>query len=374
MTNSSTLRIGVLFGGKSGEHEVSLASARTVMAALEQAGYQTVPIGISPEGRWLTSGDPLTRLTNGEIDANSLVLSLSNVSHSERSTSQALTPFVPMEERLPTVDLIFPVLHGPYGEDGTVQGLLEMAGMPYVGDGVLASAAGMDKITSKMIFSAAGIPQVDYRALSRRKWQTQRERLLDEIEAAFVYPLFAKPANLGSSVGVSKVRNRRQLEEALDLACAYDRRVLVEMGVEKAREIEVSVLGNDEPVASIPGEIVPGNEFYDYEAKYEDGRSQLIIPAVLAPEQEAEVRSLAVRAFRALDCAGLARVDFLLAGDGTLYLNELNTMPGFTRSSMYPKLWEASGVPLPELVRRLVDLALERHADRRHNRISRALP
>lgn len=359
------MKVGVLFGGKSGEHEVSLASARTVMAALEQAGYQTVPIGISPEGRWLTSGDPLARLMSGGTEANG--------SHSESSGSHALTPFVPVEERLSTLDLIFPVLHGPYGEDGTVQGLLEMAGLPYVGDGVLASAAGMDKIASKMIFGAAGIPQVDYRALNRHEWQTQRERLLDKIEAAFAYSLFVKPANLGSSVGISKVRNRRQLEEAIDLACAYDRRVLVEMGVEKAREIEVSVLGNDEPIASIPGEIVPGNEFYDYQAKYEDGRSQLIIPAVLAQAQIDAVRDLAVRAFRALDCAGLARVDFLLAGDGTLYLNELNTMPGFTRHSMYPKLWEASGVPLPELVRRLVELALERHADRRRNRISRAL-
>ncbi|RLT42330.1 MAG: D-alanine--D-alanine ligase [Chloroflexi bacterium] len=359
------MKVGVLFGGKSGEHEVSLASARTVIAALEQAGYQTVPIGISPEGRWLTSGNPMARLTSGESHANGV--------YDESNPSHALTPFVPMEERLPTVDLIFPVLHGPFGEDGTVQGLLEMAGLPYVGDGVLASAAGMDKITSKMLFGAAGIPQVAYRPLNRHQWQKHREEHLDEIETAFVYPLFVKPANLGSSVGISKVRNRRQLAEAVDLACAYDRRVLVEMGVEKAREIEVSVLGNNEPIASIPGEIVPGNEFYDYDAKYSDGRSQLLIPALLQPAQVDAVRDLAVRAFRALDCAGLARVDFLLAGDGTLYLSELNTMPGFTRHSMYPKLWEASGVPLPELVRRLVELALERHADRRRNRISRTL-
>jgi len=365
MTSSTPLRIGVLFGGKSGEHEVSLASARTVMAALEAAGHQTIPIGISPQGRWLTSGDPLARLTSGETDADS--------TDSKGTPSKSSgTSFVQMEETLPTIDLIFPVLHGPFGEDGTVQGLLEMAGLPYVGDGVLASATGMDKITSKMIFSAANLPQVDYRATSRREWQTRRPHLLDEIEAAFVYPLFAKPANLGSSVGVSKARNRRELADALELACVYDRRVLVEQGVENAREIEVSILGNDEPIASVPGEIVPGNEFYDYEAKYEDGRSQLLIPAALTPEQVASVRALAVRAFQALDCAGLARVDFLLAGDGTLYLNELNTMPGFTRHSMYPKLWEASGVPLPALVGRLVELALERHTDRRRNRISRA--
>ncbi|HRJ40377.1 MAG: D-alanine--D-alanine ligase [Caldilineaceae bacterium] len=357
------MKIGVLFGGRSGEHEVSLASATTVMDALAQAGYQTVPIGISPEGRWLTSGDPLARLTSGEDPPAA--------SRDGATQPTGITPFVPLDERMPAVDVIFPVLHGPFGEDGTVQGLLEMAGLPYVGDGVLASAVGMDKITSKTIFGAEGIPQVKYRALIRREWLQRPREILDEIERDFVYPLFAKPANLGSSVGVSKVRNRQELAEALELACAYDRRVLVEAGVEGAREIEVSVLGNDEPIASIPGEIVPGNEFYDYEAKYQDGRSQLLIPAVLEAEQAAAVCSLALQAFRALDCAGLARVDFLLGQDGTLYLNELNTMPGFTRHSMYPKLWEASGIPLPELVRRLVELALERHADRQRNRISR---
>ncbi|MBX3051183.1 MAG: D-alanine--D-alanine ligase [Caldilineaceae bacterium] len=366
------MRVGVLFGGKSGEHEVSLASARTVMDALAQAGYQTVPIGISPEGRWLTSGDPHARLTQGEsvIGGNALA----GGETGRDPVPQALTPFVPMEEQMPAVDVIFPVLHGPFGEDGTVQGLLEMAGLPYVGDGVLASAAGMDKIASKLIFSAVGIPQVAYRALTRRQWQKQSEHLLDEIESNFSYPLFVKPANMGSSVGVSKARTRAELEQAIGLACAYDRRVLVEAGVEKAREIEVSVLGNDEPAASVPGEIVPGNEFYDYEAKYSDGRSQMHIPAPLEPAQIEQVRALAIRAFQALDCAGLARVDFLLAGDGTLYLNELNTMPGFTRHSMYPKLWEASGLPLPELVHGLVELALERHADRSRNRVSRTLP
>jgi len=359
------MKVGVLFGGRSGEHEVSVASARTVMAALERAGYQTVPIGITQEGRWLTSDDPLARLASGEHQTIG--------GRVDNGSAHALAPFVFMQEHLPPVDLIFPVLHGPYGEDGTVQGLLEMAGLPYVGDGVLASAAGMDKITSKMIFHAVGIPQVAHRGLTRREWKQGREALLDEIEATFSYPLFTKPANLGSSVGISKANDRRQLEDALDLACAYDRRALVEAGVEGAREIEISLLGNEDPVASVPGEVVPGNEFYDYAAKYESGRSQLIIPAPVAPEQADALRALAIRAFRALDCAGLARADFLLARDGTLYLNELNTMPGFTQSSMYPQLWEASGVTLPELVRRLVDLALERHADRRHNRINRPL-
>ena len=363
------MRVGVLFGGKSGEHEVSLASARTVIAALEEAGYATVPIGISPEGRWLTSDDPMARLTSGEIGGIGGNGNNSGAGYAD--TGGATTAFMPIEDRLPALDVIFPVLHGPFGEDGTVQGLLEMAGLPYVGDGVLASATGMDKITSKIIFGAAGLPQVAYRALFRREWQIKRIELLDKIEGAFAYPLFVKPANLGSSVGVSKVRDRGQLSAAIDLACTFDRRVLVEAGVEQAREIEVSVLGNDEPQASVPGEIVPGNEFYDYDAKYSDGRSQLLIPAQLTAAQVERVRCLAIRAFQALDCAGLARVDFLLAEDGTLYLNELNTMPGFTRHSMYPKLWEASGMPLPALVRRLVELALERHADRQRNRISR---
>ena len=283
---------------------------------------------------------------------------------------------------MPAVDLIFPVLHGPYGEDGTVQGLLEMLEMPYVGCGVLASAVAMDKVTSKALFAAAGIPQVAYRTLLRRNWaegeeanaglrEQQREKLLDGLESDLPYPLFVKPANLGSSVGISKVRDRAQLARAIELACRYDRKVLVEAGVHDARELEVSVLGNDEPRTSIVGEIVPANEFYDYEAKYLDKGSRLLIPADIPSALADEIRQLAVRAFQALDGAGLARADFLLGGDGQLFLNELNTMPGFTASSMYPKLWEASGVPLSELVGSLVDMALERHADRKQNRIHR---
>lgn len=358
------VRVGVLFGGKSGEHEVSLNSARTVIHALDEAGYETVRLGIGPDGRWLLGGDPLARLTD---DSQS-----PGPAHSPNgSRATAVMPLFPQAEQMPRMDVLFPVLHGPFGEDGTVQGLLEMADLPYVGCGVLASAVGMDKAVSKTLFAAVGLPQVAYRTLLRRDWEARCQPILDGLEAALPYPLFVKPANLGSSVGVSKAGNRQALAQAIDFACCYDRKVLVEAGVTKARELEVSVLGNDDPQASVVGEIIPANEFYDYEAKYADAGSRLLIPAEIGAELAEQIRQSAVRAFQALDCTGLARVDFLLGEDGALFLNELNTMPGFTASSMYPKLWEASGVPLPALVQRLVELALERHADRQKNRTYR---
>lgn len=378
---SNSVRVGVLFGGKSGEHEISLLSAQTVIRALDEAGYETVRLGITKTGEWLTGADPLAQLTSGKARENGhgKIKETDAALLAPRSTQ---SPLLQHSERLPAVDLIFPVLHGPYGEDGTVQGLLEMLEMPYVGCGVLASAVAMDKIAAKALFAAAGIPQVAYRTLLRRNWtegqesdpapqEYRREKILDEFESALPYPLFVKPANLGSSVGISKVRDRAELARAIGLACRYDRKVLVEEGVHGARELEVSVLGNDEPRASIVGEVVPANEFYDYEAKYLDKGSRLLIPADIPPDLADEIRLLSVRAFQALDGAGLARADFLLGAGGQLYLNELNTMPGFTASSMYPKLWEASGVPLTELVGSLVDMALERHADRRQNRIHR---
>jgi D-alanine-D-alanine ligase len=357
----------VLFGGRSGEHEVSLMSARTVMAALKEAGYEIIPVGITPNGRWLVDSDPLARLTDGLGHANGA----SPSRRVEESTTHLPAPLLNGAERLPTVDLIFPVLHGPYGEDGTVQGLLEMASVPYIGSGVLASAAGMDKVISKQLLSMAGLPQAPYRSFLRREWQHRPEMVVAELEGALAYPMFVKPANLGSSVGISKAKTQAQLIDAIDLACAYDRKILVEEGIPQAREIEVSVLGNDDPQASIPGEVIPCNEFYDYEAKYIDDRSQLIVPAALDPAQVEAFQKLAIRAFRVLDCAGLARVDFLLSGDGDIYLNELNTMPGFTHASMYPRLWAASGLPLPQLVDRLVELALERYEDRQQNRSTR---
>lgn len=369
----SNLRVGVVFGGRSGEHEVSLNSARNVMDALTLAGHRVTPIGITKEGRWLTEGDPLACLADksGEMlpasGAEDAGTQPGDVETSERET-WALLPHAAAQKPLPAIDVLFPVLHGTYGEDGTIQGLFEMANLPYVGCGVLASAAAMDKIVAKQLFEQVGLRQMPYTAVKRRQWQNQPSATLAEIEAARDYPLFVKPANLGSSVGISRAENRAELAEALHLACRYDRKIVVEAATPNVREIEVSVLGNDESVASVPGEIVPGNDFYDYAAKYLDESSDLVIPAPLTDEQTALVQEMAVRAFTAIDGSGLARVDFLLDGEsGELYLNEVNTMPGFTRTSMYPKLWEASGMPYPELVDRLLQLALERYEDRQQN-------
>lgn len=359
------LKVGVLFGGRSGEHEVSLVSATSVMNALDKTKYDIVPIGITREGRWLPSGEPM-KLLQAQADGD-------EPWDSERSAvvSRDLVPsrmeLVPGTERagIPHVDVIFPVLHGPYGEDGTVQGLLELAGIPYVGAGVLGSALAMDKAAAKDIFRARGLPCADSMLVMRWDWERHPTDVLEQVESRIGYPCFIKPANLGSSVGVSKVHEASELPAALDLAVQYDRRLLVEKAI-NAREIECSVLGNDHPVASVLGEIVPKREFYDYIAKYHDSSTDLIIPADLPAEKTAEIQELAVKAFLALDCAGMARADFFLCRDtGQAYVNELNTIPGFTSVSMYPKLWEASGLPYAELLDRLIELALERHQDRR---------
>lgn len=359
-----SLRVGVIFGGRSSEHEVSLSSANNVMDALQKAGHTVVPIGITRHGRWLTSGDPVRLLADGASSGETGALP-DDIAHQDK---WALLPQPSRQQQLPDIDVIFPVLHGPFGEDGTVQGLLEMANIPYVGCGVLSSAVGMDKVLARQIFAAEGIRLTPACVVMRTAWRSNPNAAIDSVEERLPYPVFVKPANMGSSVGVSKARHRAQLGEALDLACRYDRKILVEQAVPNAREIEVSVLGNDDPVASVPGEIIPGAEFYDYAAKYLDDTSQLLIPAPLSAEQTAEVQEAAVRAFRAIDGAGLARVDFLLDGrSGELYLNELNTLPGFTRISMYPKLWEASGISYPDLVDRLLQLALERFDDKQQN-------
>ena len=356
-------RVGVLFGGRSGEHEVSLASARNVMDALRAAGHTVIPIGITIDGRWLPQPDAWQRLTakvHGEL-----------VEQPQEEESWGLLPQAQRDQPLPEIDVVFPVLHGPYGEDGTVQGLLEMANLPYVGSGVLGSAVAMDKVVARHLFAQASLPQTAYQVVMRREWRRNPDAVVDAVELALAYPVFVKPANLGSSVGISKAQGRDQLEAALDLAARYDRKLLVEAAVPHAREIEVSVLGNDDPVASVPGEIIPSNEFYDYNAKYHDDRSQLLIPAPLDRPTLEQVQDYAVRAFKALDCDGLARVDFLLDGEsGAVYLNEINTMPGFTQISMYPKLWAASGLSYAELVDRLVQLALERHAERQETSTS----
>jgi D-alanine-D-alanine ligase len=367
------LRVGIIFGGRSAEHEVSLASARSIMSALSKDKYEIVQIGITQEGRWIASGDPMRALASGDAGASSPAALLGDPSR--RGLIRLEEPARSVEGfrgvKLSDLDVVFPVLHGPYGEDGTVQGLLELADLPYVGCGVTASAVGMDKVVMKDVFRAQGLPVIDYLMVKRKDWEADPDAVLARAEARLDYPMFVKPANLGSSVGITKACDRAGLRAGLDLAAEYDRKLLIERGID-AREIEVSVLGNDEPMASVPGEIVPSREFYSYEAKYIDDASDLLIPAPITPQSAAEARRVAVEAFRALDCAGMARVDFLMdRHTGELWLNEVNTIPGFTNISMYPKLWEATGIPYAELVERLIELALERHADRARAKTTR---
>ncbi|QYJ15985.1 D-alanine--D-alanine ligase [Rubrobacter xylanophilus DSM 9941] len=343
----------VVFGGRSGEHEVSLASARSVIAGLEKTGHEVVPVGITREGRWLAGGDPLRELADpaGGKDGD--------------SGPPALDAHRPPAE-IGGVDVVFPVLHGPYGEDGTIQGLLELADVPYVGAGVLASAVGMDKITMKKVFAHHGLPQVRWMELTRKRWRERRKEVLRELEEELGFPCFVKPSNLGSSVGISRAMDPEALAAALDAASELDRRIIVEAGVD-AREIEVSVLGNEDPEVSVPGEIVVRRgEFYDYEAKYSEGGMELRVPAEIPEETAAEIRRIARVAYEAIDAAGMARVDFFLErGTGRVLLNEINTIPGFTATSVYSRLWEASGLPYERLLERLVELALERHAGKR---------
>ena len=362
------IRVGVIFGGKSGEHEVSLASAQSIMRAIDKGKYEVVPIGITHEGRWLTQGDPLKALTGGQTSMPQLLESGFVLDAGEERRE-----LIPGTETsgLPAVDVIFPMLHGPFGEDGTVQGLLELADIPYVGASVMSSAVGMDKVVMKDVLRAHGLPVVDHVVIKRAQWDADRESVRRMVAETIGYPCFVKPANLGSSVGISKAHHAGEIDAAMDVAAQYDRKMLVEKSVEQAREIEVSVLGNDDPIASAPGEVVPDREFYDYAAKYLDSASELLIPAPLDEVTTEYVRRLAVQAYLAFDCAGMARVDFLLSHlTGELFISEVNTIPGFTKISMYPKLWEASGIPYSELIDRLIDLALERHADKHRSRTS----
>jgi D-alanine-D-alanine ligase len=341
------IRVGVIFGGRSGEHEVSLRSAESIMKSIDRAKYDVVPIGITHEGRWLTSKNALALLPAKDAIAETL------------SSGEPIT--LPAEPSASTVvDVIFPVLHGTYGEDGTIQGLLELANVPYVGAGVLGSAVGMDKDVMKRLFREAGLPIVDYWTVRK----SEIESFVEKHVASLPYPVFVKPANLGSSVGITKANGPEALRKALDVAAEYDRKIVVEKGID-AREIELSVLGNDDPIASVPGEIIPSREFYDYEAKYVSDDSRLLIPAPLDASQVKTAQEMALASFRVLECSGLARVDlFLEKPTGKFYVNEINTLPGFTTISMYPKLWEASGIPYAELIDRLIALALERHAEK----------
>jgi D-alanine-D-alanine ligase len=363
MDEPQKLKIAVIFGGRSGEHEVSLMSARSVLDALDPDKYVVTQIGITHEGNWLAGEDTLEAMLSGEIKELRPVTILPDPG---RTGLVALAPTEYGEtlEHYADLDVVFPVLHGSFGEDGTLQGLLELAGLAYVGAGVLGSSLGMDKGVFKDIMRANGIPVVDAVVVTRSELDTDMEAVISQAESLAPYPLFTKPANMGSSVGISKCRSRSDLLEGMMEAARFDRRILVERGV-NAREIEVSVLGNDEPQASVPGEIEPAAEFYSYDAKYHDDRSQLFIPAPISAELAEKARTLAVQAYKAIDCAGMARVDFLLDRDTEeLYLNEVNTIPGFTQISMYPKLWEATGLSYPNLVNRLVELALERKAER----------
>jgi D-alanine-D-alanine ligase len=386
------LRVGVLFGGRSGEHEVSLLSAASILKAIDRKRFEVIPVGINKQGRWLVSGEA-ERLLGGASDNTPSALRAGDPQKTATAAvlakgegvivppvpGGALMPFEteassPAQEML-QLDVVFPVLHGTFGEDGTIQGLLELAGLAYVGSGVLGSATGMDKDVMKRLFLAAGLPITKHVTFLRHEWEQSPKKIIKGLEDALKYPLFVKPANLGSSVGISKAHDRKELGPAIEVAGGFDRKIVVEQAVGsrgkrsrmgKARELEVAVLGNDDPKASVVGEIVPGKEFYDYEAKYLSKGSEEVIPAKLTKKQSQRVREMALAAFRACDCAGLARVDFLLEGGkaGKLYINEINTMPGFTSISMYPKLWEASGVKYPDLITRLVELALERKAER----------
>jgi D-alanine-D-alanine ligase len=381
------LRVGVLYGGRSGEHEVSLASAAAVFGHLDRKRYEPVAIRIEKDGRWCLADRPPTAMSAGEVieqarlDAarplrsgrevhmiarpgEETVLSIDrSASHGDELGRATVTGL--------NLDVIFPVLHGPYGEDGTVQGLLELANVPYVGAGVLGSAVGMDKATMKLVFSANGLPVCPYRVVLRHEWERTRDRTLETLEKGLAFPMFVKPSNLGSSVGISKAKDRATLEKALELAGSYDRKIVVEAAVPEAREIECAVLGNDDPQASVAGEVIPSREFYDYEAKYIDEGSKVVIPADLEARVVADVQRLSVAAFRAIDGAGMARVDFLLSrSSGELVVNEVNTIPGFTTISMYSKLWAATGVDYPTLLDRLIALALERHAEKQQLRTS----
>jgi D-alanine-D-alanine ligase len=357
------LKIAVLFGGRSGEHEVSLDSARSVLTVLDPQKYDVFQVGITHEGTWLTGPDARLALEHGNTGKLIPCTILPDPSKPCLYTLQH-TDYGTVLERFTDIDVVFPVLHGTYGEDGTLQGLLELADLAYVGAGVSGSSVGMDKGIFKDVMRAIGIPTVESVIVLRSEIEKNIEDAIRCAETVSAYPLFVKPANLGSSVGITKCNNRADLGEGLMEAAAFDRRVLVERGVD-GREIEVSVLGNDAPQASVPGEVLPSREFYSYESKYVDGTSSLLIPAPLPAETAEKIRQLAVQAYTAIDCAGMARVDFFVEkATGKVYLNELNTIPGFTSISMYPKLWEASGLPYAKLIDRLVELALERKTDR----------
>lgn len=364
------IKVGLIFGGRSGEHEVSFCSASSIIKAIDKDKYTVVPIGITKEGRWISPRDSELALQSGRIEGKGTVTLLSNPSGTALvriDNNQRLDKSSTLEK----LDVIFPVLHGPYGEDGTVQGLLELADIPYVGAEVAASAISMDKDLMKTIFQQKDLPILKWLTIKRKEWQKDKEKILSIIQNNFEYPLFVKPTNLGSSVGITKVHKKEELDKAINLAASYDRKILIEEGLEEVREIECGVLGNDEPQVSVVGEVRPAGEFYDYDSKYIDEKTQLIVPTDLPEEVSGKVQQIALLAFKAVDAAGMARIDFFVSKkENKIYLSEINTIPGFTSNSMYPRLWEASGIPYPELIDQLIQLALERHQDKKQNKIS----
>jgi D-alanine-D-alanine ligase len=383
------LRVGVIYGGRSGEHEVSVASAASIIKHLDRSRYEPVPIRIEKDGRWTLADKVPTAISAADVIEHVRLEAARPVrpgreahlvAHPGEDTVLAIERPRAASEIDPSgaatvtgvgLDVVFPVLHGPYGEDGTVQGLLELANVPYVGAGVLGSAVGMDKAVMKTLFIARKLPVGPYMVVLRPEWNGDASAVSRRVTEELRYPVFVKPANLGSSVGISKAKSEADLRTAMELALQFDRKIVIEAAVANAREIECAVLGNDDPQASVPGEIIPSREFYDYEAKYLDDASKVVIPASLSDAKVGEVQRLAIAAFRAVDCAGMARVDFFLAGEsGNLYVNEVNTIPGFTTISMYPKMWEASGLSYPALIDRLIALALERHAEKQQLRTS----
>ena len=383
------LRIGVIYGGRSGEHEVSVASAASIIRHLDRSRYEPIPIRIEKDGRWTLADKAPTSISAADVIEHARVEAARPlrpgreahlVAHPGEDTVLSIERRGAASDLDPTgtatvtgvgLDVVFPVLHGPYGEDGTVQGLLELANVPYVGAGVLGSAVGMDKAVMKTLFIAHTLPVGPYLVARRPEWSADAAAVTARVTKELGYPVFVKPANLGSSVGISKAKSDSDLVDAMELALQFDRKVVIEAAVPNAREIECAVLGNDDPQASVPGEVIPSREFYDYEAKYLDDGSQVVIPADLPDAQVREVQRLAVAAFRAVDCAGMARVDFFIDGvNGRIYLNEVNTIPGFTTISMYPKMWEASGLSYGALIDRLIALAIERHAEKQQLRTS----
>jgi len=359
------IRVGIIFGGQSGEHEISLASAASVIQALNKQRYDIIPIGISKEGIWLNPHNSFQML----LDHNVLESEeISYDSHSNINLESPVTLFRSEGGNPSPVDVIVPMLHGTFGEDGTVQGLLELVDVPYVGACVMASAVSMDKGTMKILFRAHGLPVCDFLIIMRKQWQAQRDAKIEEISSKIGFPLFVKPTNLGSSIGISKITSPDKLPEAIDLACEYDRKIIVEKGI-NAREIECSILGNENPIVSLPGEIIPKGDFYDYECKYTEGLMELKVPAPLSPEQIKKVQEIALKGFLAVDAAGMARMDLFIDKDtGTIYLNEINTIPGFTSTSVYSMLFAASGISYSELLDRLIELAFDRYRDKKSSK------